>query len=142
MKVRPKVTMTGLRAAAVKTRDVSRKLVDWIDEAGRLPVLPTLPSSSPATSRHLSPPRASTAPMTRRSPQAARGSRTARSRDPTPPRLRHNGFSERGGYLAIQEAMKSPDANVGARTMTALHVHSFKWTRRFRQHILAVLANR
>ena len=68
MKVRPKVTMTGLRAAAVKTRDVSRKLVDWIDEAGRLPVLPTLPSSSPATSRHLSPPRASTAPMTRRSP--------------------------------------------------------------------------
>jgi len=33
MKVRPNVMMmTGLREAAVKTREVSRRLVDWIDE--------------------------------------------------------------------------------------------------------------
>ena len=36
MKVKPKVTMTGLREAAVKTRDVSKKLVDWIDEGTAL----------------------------------------------------------------------------------------------------------
>ena len=33
MKIRPNVMMmTELREAAVKTRDVSRRLVDWIDE--------------------------------------------------------------------------------------------------------------
>jgi len=37
MKVRPNVMMmTGLREAAVKTRDVSRKLVDWSRDRGVL----------------------------------------------------------------------------------------------------------